>query len=53
MEQRAKALAPYLRGWGGNFGFCETPSVLRELASWVRTRLRCVVWEQWGNERRR
>ncbi|HEX9590458.1 MAG TPA: group II intron maturase-specific domain-containing protein, partial [Bradyrhizobium sp.] len=29
------------------FGFCETPSVLRELDQWIRRRLRAVVWKQW------
>lgn len=47
------ALAPYLRGWGGSFRYCETPSVLGELDSWVSRRLRCVVREQCGNVRRR
>lgn len=53
LGQRVKALAPYLRERGGYFSFCETPSVLGELDSWVRRRLRCVVWEQCGNARGR
>jgi RNA-directed DNA polymerase len=40
-------LAVYLRGWRGYFGFCQTPSVLNELDSWTRRRLRCVQWKQW------
>jgi RNA-directed DNA polymerase len=40
-------LASYLRGWRGYFGFCQTPSVLKDLDSWVRRRLRSVVWKQW------
>ena len=40
-------LASYLRGWGGYFGFCQTPSVWDRLNSWVRRRLRCVQWKQW------
>ena len=40
-------LSSYLRGWGGYFGFCQTPSILRDLNSWVRRRLRCVQWKQW------
>jgi RNA-directed DNA polymerase len=32
MEQGMEELARYLRGWGGYFGFCETPAVLRHLA---------------------
>ncbi len=31
----------------GYLGFCEAPSVLRDLDSWIRRRLRCVVWKQW------
>lgn len=46
-------LAQYLRGWRGHFGFCETPSVLRDLDSWIRHRLRSLVWKQWKHGRRR
>ena len=28
-------------------GFCETPSVLHELAEWTRRRLRCLIWQRW------
>ena len=31
-------LAPYMRGWRGYFGFCETPEVLIALTRWVRLR---------------
>ena len=46
-------LASYLRGWGGYFGFCQTPSVLDELNSWTRRRLRSFQWKQWKRGRRR
>jgi RNA-directed DNA polymerase len=46
MEQRAKELSEYLRGWRGYFGFCQTPSVLQELDQWLRRRLRSVLWKQ-------
>jgi len=46
-------LARYLRGWRGYFGFCETPSVLRDLDSWIGHRLRSLVWKQWKHGRRR
>src|SRR5262249_22581471 len=29
-------LTSYLNGWAGYFGFCQTPSVLKELDGWVR-----------------
>jgi len=40
-------LAYYLRGWRAYFGFCETSAVFRDLGSWIRRRLRCVIWKQW------
>ncbi|HWL18665.1 MAG TPA: group II intron maturase-specific domain-containing protein, partial [Bradyrhizobium sp.] len=43
------AAKTYLIGWRGYFGFCETPSVLRELDQWTRRRLRAIVWKQWRN----
>jgi RNA-directed DNA polymerase len=46
-------LSSYLRGWGSYFGFCQTPSTLRDLNSWIHRRLRCVQWKQWKRGRRR
>jgi RNA-directed DNA polymerase len=46
-------LVPYLRGWRGYFGFCETPEVLIGLIRWVRLRLRAAMWRQWKTPRRR
>ncbi len=43
----------YLRGWLSYFGFCQTPSVLRDLESWLRRRLRAVLWKQWKRGRTR
>jgi len=48
-----KELSTYLRGWLGYFGFCQTPSVLRDLEQWLRRRLRSVLWKQWKTGRRR
>jgi len=53
LEERVRRLAAYLRGWRGYFGYCQTPSVLRDLDSWIRHRLRCVQWKQWKVYRRR
>ena len=53
LEQMTAQLARYLQGWRGYFGFCQTASVLRELDSWVRRRLRSVAWKQWKRGRRR
>jgi RNA-directed DNA polymerase len=53
MEQRAKELSAYLRGWRGYFGFCQTPSVLQDLDKWLRRRLRSALWKQWKRGNRR
>jgi RNA-directed DNA polymerase len=42
-------LAPYLLGWRGYFGFCQTPRVLTHLEAWIRRRLRAYLWRQWQN----
>jgi RNA-directed DNA polymerase len=52
-EQMVRELAAYLRGWRNYFAFCETPSVLQALDSWIRRRLRCAVWKPWKTGRRR
>jgi RNA-directed DNA polymerase len=53
VEQMVADLNRYLRGWRGYFGYCETPSVLEDLDSWIRRRLRAVYWKQWKRGRRR
>jgi len=53
LEQTMSTLAPYLRGWRGYFGFCETPDVLIQLTGWIRRRLRAMLWRQWKTRRRR
>jgi group II intron reverse transcriptase/maturase len=37
-----------LLGWKAYFGIAEVPSPLREIDKWVRRKLRCYVWKQWG-----
>jgi RNA-directed DNA polymerase len=53
LQQMVKDLTTYLRGWLGYFGDCQTPSVLQGLESWLRRRLRSVVWKQWKGGRTR
>src|SRR6478736_3252616 len=49
LSQIIEELAPYLIGWRGYFGFCQTPRVLTNLEAWIRRRLRSYLWRQWGN----
>jgi RNA-directed DNA polymerase len=53
IETTMDELAPFMRGWRGYFGFCETPQVLVNLTRWVRMRLRVALWRQWKTPRRR
>jgi len=53
MEKMVEELARYLRGWRGYFGFCETPSMLKGLDSWIRRRVRSAFWRQWKTGRKR
>lgn len=53
LPQMVKEIATYLRGWLGYFGDSQTPSVLKSLESWLRRRLRSVVWKQWKRGRTR
>jgi RNA-directed DNA polymerase len=53
IKQMVEELSRYLTGWKSYFGFCQTPSVLRNLESWIRHRLRCFIWKQWKRGRRR
>jgi group II intron reverse transcriptase/maturase len=45
--QVVKELNTYLRGWLGYFRLIETPTIIRNLDSWIRRRLRCYVMKQW------
>ena len=45
--QIIKELSTYLRGWLGYYRIIETPTVLRDLDSWIRRRLRCFVMKRW------
>ena len=53
LDQTMAVLAPYMRGWRGYFGFCETPDLLVQLTRWVRLRLRDALWRHWKTQRRR
>ena len=48
LRQIIHELRRYILGWLGYFGFTEAPSPLRDLEGWIRRRLRCYCWKQWG-----
>src|ERR1700681_72867 len=49
LQQMIADLTPYLIGWRGYFGFCQTPRVLTNLEAWIRRRMRLYLWRQWRN----
>ncbi len=53
LTQMVTQIATYLRGWLGYFDDCQTPSGLHTLESWLRRRLRSVVWKPWKRGRTR
>jgi group II intron reverse transcriptase/maturase len=49
LEQVIEDLREFFRGWMGYFRLIETPTVLRDLDSWIRRRLRCFMVKRWIN----
>ena len=47
LNRTIEDLNPLLRGWITYFRLTETKGVLEELDSWMRRRLRCLLWRQW------
>jgi RNA-directed DNA polymerase len=43
-----RELRRFMLGWQAYFNITEVRYVLRELDSWVKRRLRCYLWKQWG-----
>jgi len=48
VESIAKEVRDFLLGWKAYFGVTEIIYPLKELDSWVKRRLRCYLWKQWG-----
>lgn len=48
IEYIINELRQYMIGWYGYFKIIEVRSILKELDSWVKRRLRCYLWKQWG-----
>src|SRR6266566_1268601 len=43
----ADELIPLLRGWMNYFRLAEVKNVFEELDSWIRRKLRCLIWRHW------
>jgi len=53
VEDIIREMNQYLRGWIGYFRLADTPSVFEDLDSWIRRRLRQMVWKRWKRGRTR
>lgn len=47
LTRMIKEIREYTRGWIGYYCYCQTPSVLKALDSWIRHRIRCYIWKMW------
>lgn len=48
IEKIVKELRGFLLGWQAYFNITEVRWILKELDSWIKRRLRCYLWKQWG-----
>ena len=53
LQQLIKELKPYIMGWRGYFGFCQTPRNYTNFEAWIRRRLRLYLWRQWRTRQNR
>jgi RNA-directed DNA polymerase len=53
LEEIIQAVNQYMRGWIGYFRLADTPSIFADLDSWLRRRLRQLVWKRWKRGRTR
>lgn len=48
IEQIVREVAEYLQGWQQYFNYAYNKQGFRELTAWIKRRLRCYIWRQWG-----
>jgi RNA-directed DNA polymerase len=53
LRHTVAGLTPRLRGWVGYFRLADVASSFDQLDTWLRRRLRCIVWRQWKQPRTR
>nr|MBI9047501.1 hypothetical protein [Anaerolineaceae bacterium] len=47
LEEIIQEINVYVRGWIGYYRQATTPSVYKNLDSWIRRRLRQLIWKRW------
>jgi RNA-directed DNA polymerase len=53
LQRTVVDLKPLLRGWVGYFRMADVRSSFEQLDTWLRRRLRCILWRQWKRPRTR
>ncbi|MBX7144333.1 MAG: group II intron reverse transcriptase/maturase [Oligoflexia bacterium] len=53
LGQVVAQLKRYLSGWIQYFGIAQSKQDFRHLDSWIKRRLRCMLWKQWGTRSKR
>jgi RNA-directed DNA polymerase len=53
LRQTLADLKPRLRGWVGYFRLADVVSSFDQVDTWLRRRLRCIIWRQWQRPRTR
>jgi len=48
IEQIIREVAEYLQGWRQYYNYAYNKQTFRELTAWIKRRLRCYMWKQWG-----
>ena len=48
LEHIVAELRIFLLGWKAYFGIAEALTPLRDVDKWIRRKLRCYIWKQWG-----
>ena len=48
IEQVVREVADYLQGWRQYYNYAYQKQRFRELTGWIKRRLRCYLWKQWG-----
>jgi RNA-directed DNA polymerase len=52
-KQIIEELNKKLRGWANYFKLAEVKNIFEELDSWIRRKIRCILWRQWKRVYRR
>lgn len=47
LQRLIEELTPILRGWINYFLLAEVKGIFEQLDSWIRRKLRCILWRQW------